>query len=41
MAASLQAVVVARSNVQHPQRVPLGGLPAVWCSRGAFALPVN
>jgi hypothetical protein len=27
------AVVVARPNVQHPQRVPLGGLPAVWCSR--------
>jgi hypothetical protein len=26
------AVVVARPNVQHPQRVPLGGLPAVWCS---------
>ena len=26
------AAVVARPNVQHPQRVPLGGLPAVWCS---------
>jgi hypothetical protein len=26
------AVVVARPSVQHPQRVPLGGLPAVWCS---------
>src|SRR5690242_2125475 len=23
-------VVVARPSVQHPQRVPLGGLPAVW-----------
>src|ERR1035437_1804362 len=26
------AAVVARPNVQRPQRVPLGGLPAVWCS---------
>jgi hypothetical protein len=26
------AAVVARPDVQHPQRVPLGGLPAVWCS---------
>ena len=26
------AAVVARPNVQHPQRVPLGGLPAVLCS---------
>jgi hypothetical protein len=26
------AAVVARPSVQHPQRVPLGGLPAVWCS---------
>jgi hypothetical protein len=32
---------VARPNVQHPQRVPLGGLPDVWCSRGAFTPPVN
>src|SRR5258706_10312713 len=30
--------VVARPSVQHPRRVPLGGLPAVWCSGGAFAL---
>ena len=26
------AAVVARPDVQHPQRVPHGGLPAVWCS---------
>src|ERR1039458_470047 len=26
------AAVVARLDVQHPQRVPLGGPPAVWCS---------
>jgi hypothetical protein len=26
------AAAVPRPNVQHPQRVPLGGLPAVWCS---------
>jgi len=25
----LNLAVVARSDVQHPQRVPLGGLPAV------------
>ena len=28
----MNLAVVARSDVQHPQRVPLGGLPAVWCS---------
>jgi hypothetical protein len=32
------ALVVARSDVQHPQRLPLGGLPAVWCS-GARSRP--
>ena len=26
------AAVVARPNVQHPQRAPLGGVTAVWCS---------
>ena len=31
------AAVVARPNVQHPQRVPLGGLPAVWCYETRFA----
>ena len=25
-------------SVQHPQRVPLGGLPAIWCS-GALSRP--
>ena len=35
------AAVVARPDVQYPQRVPLGGLPAVWCSGSAFALAVN
>ena len=28
----LAVAVVARFNIQHPQRVPLGGLPAVWYS---------
>src|SRR6185369_10344133 len=35
-----KAAVVARPKVQHPQRVPLGGLPAVWCS-GARSRPLS
>jgi len=32
--------VAACNLLQHPQRVPLGGLPAVWSS-GRLRAPVN
>ena len=28
-------------SVQHPQRVPLGGLPVIWHSRRVRALSTN
>jgi hypothetical protein len=37
--APVVAVVVARSDVQHPRRVPLGGLTRCLVFRGAFAPP--